>query len=82
MTNTQSIEPSLNAIIRDLHRIREEIANSFGGDRDALTNDSREPRARSVTVIWQHKTRNEFIDPSNGSVISLNQLVFAAVRVR
>lgn len=55
MTNTRSIEPDPDTIVQDLHRIRESIVDSFGGDLHRLTADARERQIRSGKVIWKGK---------------------------
>lgn len=46
------IEPSPDTIIRDLHRIREAIVDSFDGDLHALTEDARRRQEQSGRPIW------------------------------
>ena len=48
-----SIEPSPNNIIHDLHRIREVIADSYGGDLHALTADLQRQSEESGQPIWR-----------------------------
>lgn len=56
MTNTPSPEPCPESIIQDLHRIRESIVESFGGDLHALTNDAKQRQSQSGRAIWRGKT--------------------------
>lgn len=44
---TKKNEPSPDNVIADLHRIRERIVDSFGGDLVALTADARRRQATS-----------------------------------
>jgi hypothetical protein len=53
MTTIQSIESSPDTIIQDLHRVREMIVDSYGGDLHKLTADARERQIRSGKAIWQ-----------------------------
>jgi hypothetical protein len=55
MTTTQFDEPNPDTIIQDLHRIREAIVDSFGGDLHKLTADARERQNRSGRVILRRK---------------------------
>ena len=71
MTNTPSTEPCPDSIIRDLHRIREAIVESFGGDLHALTDDARERQAQSGRVIWRGKVPSPTIQRSGGGAASI-----------
>lgn len=51
-----SIEPSPDHIIRDLHRIREAIVDSYGGDLHALTKDLQRQTEESGQPIWRRQT--------------------------
>lgn len=51
--NTLSTESSSDTIIYDLHRIREEIVDSFGGDLRRLTDDARQRQETSGKRIWR-----------------------------
>jgi hypothetical protein len=59
MTTTQSFESSPDNIIRDLHRVREMIVDSFGGDLHKLTADARERQNRSGKAIWRGEAKNK-----------------------
>lgn len=50
-----SLEPSPDHIIRDLHRIREAIVDSFGGDLHALAADAQRRLEASGQPIWRRK---------------------------
>ncbi|MGC1276450.1 MAG: hypothetical protein WBC44_22340 [Planctomycetaceae bacterium] len=52
MTSSPNHEPSPDAIIRDLHRIREAIVKSYGGDLHALTADARQRQKQSSRPVW------------------------------
>lgn len=62
MTNTRSTESDPDTIVQDLHRVRESIVDSFGGDLHKLTADARERQTRSGKVIWPGKTSNRRTD--------------------
>jgi len=51
--NRLSTESSSDTIICDLHRIREEIVDSFGGDLRRLTDDARRRQEASGKRIWR-----------------------------
>jgi hypothetical protein len=51
--NKSSIESSADTIICELHRIREEIVDSFGGDLRRLTEDARRRQEASGQRIWR-----------------------------
>lgn len=53
MTKPLLNEPSPDSIIRDLHRIREAIVESFGGDLHALTADARVRMEKSGAKVWR-----------------------------
>ena len=55
--NTLSTESSSDTIICDLHRIREEIVDSFGGDLQRLTDDARRRQEASGKRIWRRGKR-------------------------
>lgn len=69
MTNTPFPEPSSDSIIRDLHRIREVIVESFGGDLHALTNDARQRQLQSGRPIWRGKTSPNANDQNGANSI-------------
>jgi hypothetical protein len=48
-----STESSPDTIISELHRIREEIVDSFGGDLRRLTDDARRRQEASGQRIWR-----------------------------
>jgi len=56
-----SIEPSPNNIIHDLHRIREAIADSYGGDLHALTADLQRQSEESGQPIWRASSPGKLI---------------------
>ncbi|HQZ66528.1 MAG TPA: hypothetical protein PLY87_15665 [Planctomycetaceae bacterium] len=56
MTNIPSLEPSPDAIIQGLHKIRETMADAFGGDLKALTADARKRQKESGRKVWHAGT--------------------------
>ena len=58
MMKKTSTESSPDTIISELHRIREEIVNAFGGDLRRLTDDARRRQAASGQPIW-HGAKTE-----------------------
>ncbi len=51
-----TIEPSPDNLIRDLHRIRESIVDSYGGDLHALTTDLQRQTEKSGQPVWRRKS--------------------------
>lgn len=62
-----SIEPSPDHIIRDLHRIREAIVDSYGGDLHALTTDLQRQTEESGQPIWRHPAPDKPASPGGES---------------
>lgn len=62
MTNTQSVDSGTDSIIQELHRVREAIVDSFGGDLHKLTADARERQTRSGKAIWRGKQSSQRLD--------------------
>lgn len=59
MTNTQSPEPSPEAIIQGLHQIRQDILNEFNGDIFALSDEARrlqEASDREIRPVPANRT--------------------------
>jgi len=52
--------------IDEIHRIRREISDRFGGDVDAIAEDAAQRQAASNRPVWQPKTTNETSDASGG----------------
>ncbi|MBC7966842.1 MAG: hypothetical protein H7Z17_13070 [Fuerstia sp.] len=71
MTNSRSNELSAEAIIHDLHLVRETIVDSFNGDLHALTKDARQRQQRSGHPVWSgkkmHQTDNHCVASSEQS---------------
>lgn len=53
MESLTSIEPSPDHIIRDLHRIREALAESYGGDLQAFSKNSYRKALELGWPVWQ-----------------------------
>lgn len=61
-----STESSADTIIGELHRIREEIVESFGGDLRELTDDARRRQEATGQRIWRRSEASKignFPDP-------------------
>lgn len=64
MATSTSIEPSPDSLIRDLHRIREAIVDSYGGDLHALTADLQRQSEESGQPVWRRKLADNPVQPS------------------
>ena len=64
MANSTSIEPSPDSLIRDLHRIREAIVDSYGGDLHALTADLQRQSEESGQPVWRRKMAESPVQPN------------------
>lgn len=53
VTNDDVFEPSPDHIIRDLHRIREAILDSYGGDLHAYSRDCHRRLEESGWPVWK-----------------------------
>lgn len=62
----KKIEESGDSIIRDLHRIREDIVDSFSGDLHRLTADARKRQEESGREIWRRGEEKETSKPALG----------------
>lgn len=61
-------ESSSDTIIRELHRIREEIVDSFDGDLQKLTEDAQRRQEASGKRIWRRgELSTKVMHPSDGS---------------
>ncbi len=63
MNKKASNEPHPDRIIQDLHKIREEIVDSFGGDLHRLTEDARHRQAesgREIRPLPERGSREKF----------------------
>jgi hypothetical protein len=47
------LQPKPESIIEELHRIRREISDRFGGDIIAIANDAADRLARSGRPVWK-----------------------------
>lgn len=70
MTPKNPVESDASKIIEELHRIRETIVDSFGGDLHKLAADARERQDRSGRPVWRTKppaaplTRQVKVEPA------------------
>jgi len=53
--------------IDEIHRIRREISDRFGGDIAAIAEDAARRQAESNRPVWQPNTTNQTSHPSGGS---------------
>ena len=58
--------------IDEIHRVRREISERFGGDISAIADDAAQRLATSGRPIWQPKRTNKPMHPSGGSTVSDN----------
>ena len=56
--------------IEEIHRIRREISDRFGGDIDAIAADAERRAQASGQPIWQGKTANQTMQRSGGGDVS------------
>lgn len=49
-------QPQPESIIEELHRIRREISDRFGGDLEAIASDAAGRLARSGRAVWKPRT--------------------------
>ena len=59
-------QKSTESPIDEIHRIRREISDRFGGDLVAIAEDAARRQAASNRPVWQSKTANKAIPPSGG----------------
>lgn len=52
-------KPKTESDIDEIHRIRREISDRFGGDIVAIANDAARRQAASDRPIWQPRTTNQ-----------------------
>ncbi len=56
--------------IDEIHRIRREISDRFGGDVAAIAEDAARRQAESNRPVWQPSSTNKTIDPSGDGTSS------------
>ena len=56
--------------IDEIHEIRYEISDRFGGDVFAIAQDADRRQTASNRPLWQPKTTNKPLQPSGGSGVS------------
>jgi hypothetical protein len=54
---------SLETMIDDIHRVREQMAAKFGGDLNAILDDARKRQEASGRAVWQGPS------PSSASLV-------------
>jgi hypothetical protein len=64
MTSIHSDEPSPETVIQELHRVREAIVESYGGDLHALTADARRRQEQSGRPVWRPMSSNKSLHRS------------------
>lgn len=57
-------KPKTESEIEEIHRIRREISDRFGGDIVAIANDAARRLAASGRPVWQAKTTNKTVHAS------------------
>ena len=65
-------EPKTESPVDEIHRIRREISDRFGGDISAIADDAAQRLASSGRPIWHPKETNRSMHPSGGSETSDN----------
>ena len=56
--------------IDEIHEIRIEISDRFGGDVFAIAQDAARRQTESDRPLWRPKTTNQPLQPSGGSGVS------------
>jgi hypothetical protein len=56
--------------IEEIHRIRQEISDRFGGDLAAIAADAARRQAESGRPVWRPGTTNKAMHPSGGGTAS------------
>lgn len=57
-------KPKIESEIEEIHRIRREISDRFGGDTVAIANDAARRMLESDRPVWQPKTTNQAMHQS------------------
>ncbi len=57
-------QKNTDTTIDEIHRIRREISDRFGGDVFAIAEDAARRQAASNRPVWQPKTTNKTMHPS------------------
>ena len=65
-------EPKTESPVDEIHRIRREISDRFGGDISAIADDAAQRLASSGRPVWQPKRTNKPMHPSGGSTVADN----------
>lgn len=67
-----SQKPKIENPIEEIHRIRREISDRFGGDIAAIAADAARRARESGRPIWQPKMTNHAMQRSGGGDVSDN----------
>jgi len=65
------IRKSTESVIDEIHRIRREISDRFGGDIAAIAEDAARRQAQSNRPVWQPKPTNKRMQPSRKKPVGL-----------
>ena len=65
-------KPRPESPIEEIHQIRREISDRFGGDVSAIAEDAAQRLASSGRPIWQPKRNNKAMNQSGGSMVPDN----------
>ena len=63
-------KPKTETPIEEIHRIRREISDRFGGDIAAIAADAARRARESGRMMWQPKTTNHPMQRSGGGDVS------------
>ena len=55
--NIAAAQPTVDKVVEEIHRIRREISDRFGGDLHAITEDAAKRLATSGEPIWRPENR-------------------------
>lgn len=58
-------QPQPESVVEELHRIRREISDRFGGDVAAIAKDAAERLARSGRRVWKPHAETKVSRPTN-----------------
>jgi len=63
------IQKPAESPIDEIHRIRREISDRFGGDVAAIAEDAARRQTASNRPVWRPKTTDKAIHPSGGGSV-------------
>jgi hypothetical protein len=64
------IQKTTESTIEEIHRIRREISDRFGGDIDAIAEDAARRQAVSGRPVWRPDSTNKPMHGSGGTSVS------------